>query len=422
MNTASDTADGTSISTRFNGLSKVLALALAPLVALGFSRFSYALLLPAMQSDLGWSLSQAGALNTANGLGYLIGAAASAFIGRRWGESKGFGASMLLSALALLLSGLVDDWHTFMTVRFFGGVSTAVTFVLGTALAARAMPQRPATALACYFGGSGMGMVLAGSVLPHWVEASANGWQAAWLLMGAAAVLAAFVSTAAAKALPGGNAHQPRAQDGSGLRPLWPSLAANALFGAGYVGYTTFVIALLRQQGYSTTATSIFFCALGLASLLATPAWGRGLARLRNGHGFAVVSVCVAIGSVPVLLSPLLPSLAFSALVFGASFMAGPAAVSLVAQRMLPAPQLAGALGALTAAFSLGQSIGPVLAGWIADASGRLEAGLWLGPVLLVCAGVTSLAQLKGSAPKPSAVQEPQALQQRTPGARRPQA
>ena len=43
--------------------------------------------------------------------------------------------------------------------------------------------------------------------------------------------------------------------------------------------------------------------------------------------------------------------------------MAGPAAVSVTAQRTLPVAALAGGLGALTAAFSLGQSIGPLLTG-----------------------------------------------------------
>jgi predicted MFS family arabinose efflux permease len=49
-------------------------LALGPMVALGFGRFSYALLLPPMRASLGWTYTQAGAMNTANGLGYLLGA------------------------------------------------------------------------------------------------------------------------------------------------------------------------------------------------------------------------------------------------------------------------------------------------------------------------------------------------------------
>jgi len=391
--TTAHASGGARAPAAWRGLPQALALALAPLVALGFSRFAYALLLPAMQANLGWTLAQAGALNTANGLGYLLGAVAAAPMARRWGASRVFAWSMATSALALLLSGMPHGWHAFMLLRAAGGVSTAAAFVLGTALVTQAMPQRPATALALYFAGSGMGMVLAGGVLPHWLEASAEGWQVAWRLMGAGAVLAACVGAWAARALPAASRGQAAPTRRGSLRPLWPSLLANALYGAGYVGYTTFVVALLRQQGHGSLATSLFFSALGLASMLASPLWGQALARLRVGWGFALVCACVAVGSVPVLLSSALPWLALSALVFGASFMAGPAAVSLAAQKVLPTPLLATGLGALTAAFSLGQSLGPLAAGWIADTTGRLEGGLWLGPALLLLAGLVSLRQ-----------------------------
>ena len=50
----------------------VLGLALGPAAALGFGRFAYALLLPSMRADLGWTYAEAGALNAANALGYLV--------------------------------------------------------------------------------------------------------------------------------------------------------------------------------------------------------------------------------------------------------------------------------------------------------------------------------------------------------------
>ena len=51
-----------------------LALALAAAVSLGLARFSYALLLPPMRAELHWSYFVAGAMNTANAAGYLVGA------------------------------------------------------------------------------------------------------------------------------------------------------------------------------------------------------------------------------------------------------------------------------------------------------------------------------------------------------------
>ena len=53
---------------------RALALALGAAVSLGLARFSYALLLPTMRADLGWSYFTGGAMNTANAAGYLIGA------------------------------------------------------------------------------------------------------------------------------------------------------------------------------------------------------------------------------------------------------------------------------------------------------------------------------------------------------------
>ena len=47
------------------------------------ARFAYALLLPAMRDDLGWNYAQAGGLNTANALGYVLGAASGYLLLRR---------------------------------------------------------------------------------------------------------------------------------------------------------------------------------------------------------------------------------------------------------------------------------------------------------------------------------------------------
>lgn len=51
-----------------------LTLSLGAAVSLGITRFAYGLLLPAMRTDLGWSYTLAGAMNTANALGYFLGA------------------------------------------------------------------------------------------------------------------------------------------------------------------------------------------------------------------------------------------------------------------------------------------------------------------------------------------------------------
>ena len=67
----------------------VAGLAAAPTIALGFTRFAYALLLPAMRADLGWSFATAGLMNTVNAGGYLAGGACHRLAGRAGGTATG---------------------------------------------------------------------------------------------------------------------------------------------------------------------------------------------------------------------------------------------------------------------------------------------------------------------------------------------
>ena len=57
-----------------------------------------------MQKDLGWTLAQSGALNTANGLVYLLGALLASPVARRFGVGKVFGTVPVLLVAAALVS------------------------------------------------------------------------------------------------------------------------------------------------------------------------------------------------------------------------------------------------------------------------------------------------------------------------------
>ena len=379
---------------RLPGLWLAAGLALSPLVALGFSRFAYALLLPPMQAEFGWTFIKAGALNTSNALGYVIGALLASWLGTRLGTLKVFTWAMVGSALALMATAWPSSFTLLLAVRAAGGLATAIAFVLGTALAARAMPGRSATALSIYFAGSGLGVVLAGTLIPL-TQGSGPGldWRLAWLCMGLASLAASALAWLAARQVMRNAAASTPAAAKPVWAALWPSLLANLMFGAGYVGYMTFMIALLKELGFSGTLTMVFFALIGSASVLASPLWGQLLTRLKSGRGFAMVCVLVAVGTLPALIWPVAWAVIASALIFGASFMAGPAAVSVVAQRVLQAPSLTWGLALLTASFSLGQAIGPLMGGWISDATGSLSAGLWLGPALLLLGAVASLRQ-----------------------------
>jgi MFS family permease len=177
------------------------------------------------------------------------------------------------------------------------------------------------------------------------------------------------------------------------LRQLAPTFGGYALFGAGYVGYVTFIIALLQKQGSSSTQVIWFWLVLGLVSALSTPLWGRALGAFHDGRGPALVYATAMLGALPVLVYPGPTAMFVSAILFGSSFLVGPASITIVAQRQLPVSSWTAAISLLTVGFAFGQTVSPILAGAISDATGSIAAGFWVSPVLLGIAACVNLLQ-----------------------------
>lgn len=213
--------------------------------------------------------------------------------------------------------------------------------------------------------------------------------------MGAIALAALIPAAMAVTHGPATDMHQPGLLPAEVARRLAPTFASYLLFGAGYVSYMTFIIVLVRQTGGGAAVTGSYWMLLGLSSIAGTLLWGRLLAALRPGTGVGLVSLAVTLGALPVLLWPGLPAAYVSAFLFGGSFMAGPMSITMLVRRLL-APELAtAAISALTSAFALGQAAGPILSGYVTDATGSIAAGLWVAPLLL--AGSAALAPLQRS-------------------------
>jgi predicted MFS family arabinose efflux permease len=225
------------------------------------------------------------------------------------------------------------------------------------------------------------------------------GWQAGWLLMGLLAVLAIGPAVWATRQVPEQAAGGAAEGDSVTLRPMTPAFIWYVLFGAGYVSYMTFVIALLHSQGMKVWGTATFFIVLGVASAAATLlVWGRVIGRLRGGTAPALVSAVVLIGVLPVLLWHGMGAAIASAIIFGGSFMAGPTAVTVLARRMLPAHAWTLGIALLTVAFSVGQAVGPLVSGLLSDSSGGIAKGLWLSVVLLAVSAAVALIQRERAA------------------------
>ncbi len=162
-----------------------LGLGLGVAVSVGLARFAYALILPAMRENLNWNYVAAGSLNTANALGYVVGAVFAYFLLRRIRPSQLFITGLLLTVMAVLVTGLRSDLLWLTTTRLLAGIGAAWVFACGGALVAARYQahqslRRVATGL--FFAGAGIGIAVSGLVVNPIIAVFGNqAWPTAWL-------------------------------------------------------------------------------------------------------------------------------------------------------------------------------------------------------------------------------------------------
>jgi predicted MFS family arabinose efflux permease len=399
--TAGSTSTSAAAAQRLPTLLLAAGLSLGSAIALGLARFAYALLLPSMKLDLGWSFAQAGAMNTANALGYLLGALAFPRLARRWSAAALFGAGCVATAALMAVSGLLADTHSLLVLRVMTGASSAAVFISGGVLAARLASARPSDAglvLGLYYGGTGWGIVASSVLVPLTIVNVAHGWQFAWFALAAACAAFAAVAIGAARKIESVHAmgSSPTQSSDPTDAPRWPrfslALAGYGLFGVGYIGYMTFIVALLRNAGMSAVVVTGFYLLLGVATVVSARLWCGLLDRMRGGHALAILNALLAVATLlPAWFTQ--PWVAFvSGVLFGATFLSAVASTTAFVRHNLPVSHWAKGISAFTIVFAFGQIVGPMVIGWVSDGAG-LARGLVYSALLLAAGAVLAACQ-----------------------------
>jgi predicted MFS family arabinose efflux permease len=373
-------------------LVAALALAAAAGVSLGLARFSYALLLPPMRADLGWSYLTAGSMNTANAAGYLAGALLVPALLRRVDARALMLIGGGLAALLLAAHGAARAEWLLYGLRAATGVASAASFVCGGVLAARLAGALPAGrlnaghVLGLYYGGTGLGIIGSAALVPPLP------WPAAWLALGALALLATLLTAAGTRRLQAPPAPGAPRQPARPAALAW-ALAGYLMFGLGYIGYMTFIVTLLREQGLGSGLIVAFYVLLGLGVLASSWLWAALLQRWRGGGTLALLNALLAVATLlPVLSAHPLVVFASGAL-FGSAFLSVVASTTALVRHNLPAAAWPAGIAVFTVVFAGGQIVGPSLVGYVADGSGGLLRGFAVSAAMLALGAVFAARQ-----------------------------
>ena len=351
-------------------LPVILGGFLALASAMGIGRFVYTPILPEMVADLQLSASEAGLIASANFAGYLLGALAASLplftrAPRRW-MLIGLAFSAVTTGAMALTSALAS----FILLRFLGGAASAYVLVFSAALVMERLGQIGKAGWAGYqFAGVGVGIALS-AVLVERIAAQGLGWTWQWIassiLSFAACIGVGLLIGPASKTAPGA------AAGGNGRAlglPLAALVISYGLFGFGYVITATFLVQLVRTNAAIAPMEPVIWVIVGLAAIPSVALWSALGRRIGPAQAYALACLVEAVGVLSSVLWISPPGAVLAAILLGGTIV-GITVLGFVVVRRLVSGNVARIIALMTAAFGLGQIIGPILAGWLHDLTG----------------------------------------------------
>jgi predicted MFS family arabinose efflux permease len=343
-----------------------------------------------MVEALGMTKAQAGLLASANFVGYLAGAlvAAAPALGgtrRRW-----LLVALTVSALTTAGMALVSSTVAFLALRFAGGVASAFVLVFASALVLDRLVAagRPGLS-AVHFAGVGTGIALSAGLVSALMAAGA-GWRPLWMASGLASGLTVVIVVLLIddRVDP---VSAPAARRGRINPRLVALVAAYGLFGFGYVITATFLVAIVHGSDRGRVLEPIVWLLVGLTAAPSVALWTAAGRRIGIARAFALACGMEALGVAASVLWVTPAGVLAAAVLLGGTFM-GLTALGLIGARQLSEGDPRPTLAVMTAAFGLGQIVGPGFAGVVYDATGTfLLPSLTAAVALAVGAGLAIL-------------------------------
>lgn len=275
----------------------------ASLVGIGFARFAYTPLLPALVSAHWFAASSAAYLGAANLAGYLAGALTARPMARASSPRAAINAMLLLASIALAACAWPLSFAWFFLWRFASGLAGGVLMVLAaTTVLHHIPPSRRGLASGVIFMGVGAGIAASGTVVPLLIR---QGLAATWLSLGALSLVLTAITWSSwprnAMESASSAAEAPEAKAPStALRALYVQYALNAV---GLVPHMLFLVDFVaRGLHQGMQAGSGYWVVFGLGALIGPVLAGHLADRIGFGRALRVAFLVEALAvALPVL-------------------------------------------------------------------------------------------------------------------------
>jgi len=380
----------TATASAVRGWASISALGLVTITAYGSWFYAFGILIDPIHLDEGWSLAALGAIFAAAQFVNGIAASAGGRILDRWGGKALFGVQACGGAV-MLASSWATGGPLFAALYAVGAgvIGTTGFYHVTTAAAARLSPTTAAKGITVL---TAIGAFCSPIYLPlGQLLIDEVGWRGAVRVFALTAIGGALIAATVASggATPEGRtpSARPLAALGSALRQ--PSvrwmLAAYFFAGAAYSSVLVFQVPVMKSTGIAagTAATLAGLrggCQIfGRVGLIATVARRGARTSLQVAYAAAGAGIALLlIGSVSAGI--------FYAVIVGIALGATSPLQAIHAQELFDPDDLGMLMGVQHTVFSIAGGLGPLAAGFLADATGGHRTGV---VAMVACVGVS---------------------------------
>lgn len=388
---------------------------LVTILAHGFGRLSYAVILPSMKDGLLLNYTQLGSIATGNFIGYLSLAIIGGFLAARFGIRKTVFISLLVIGVSLFLTGLANSFLFAFLMRFLAGAGNGGSYVPIMALpAAWFVSPKRGLATGIVSGGIGAGLFLSGIILPPIISVfGKEGWRYAWFSLGIIVFALAFVCYAFLRDNPrekgllmyGDGEEQKEGTKVSlfsafksvvALSELWKLGGVYFMFGFSYVIYLTFFVAYLtKEMGLPPVSAGRIFAFLGILSIFCGVIFGWLSDVLGRRMGSIIAYLTLTLSFLIFAFWKDYSGYYLSAGIFGIAAFSIPTIMAAAAGEAIGRNLAPAGLGFITLFFGIGQALGPLVGGWIKDTTGTFAWAFILSACVSLIGALGSLCLRK---------------------------
>lgn len=371
----------------------ILAGILATIIGLGVARFAFTSLLPAMLNE-SLSVSFAGILASVNYVGYLAGAIFAIFINSIAKKVIYFRLGLVFCTLTTLVLALTTNSALWFFSRLFAGFSTAMVFVVGSALVMEKLTIKDKTkAMGIHFSGIGFAIFVCEIVVQVAFFYKIS-WQFSWVILALFAFFSSFYSLYILSF--------DKNKTDTKIKYTFEKKSFSWLIiflimayftaGVGFVVHATFLPDIINSipnlEGYGSK-TWLF---VGIAGIFSCIIWMNLAHHFGSLNIIIIVMTLLSIGIILPALTTNIYLILLSGVLYGGTMVAIVGLFLNLGGKLLP-KNPASLMGALTTSYGIGQVVGPLYTVKLIKYFGTYDIALYLtsfitlGGVVLVFIG-----------------------------------